>query len=132
MLFSIFFLKIGGQFQCCGTDDFSSWASSIYSQIENQKLVPSRAPQVFTVPESCCVNPSSTACAGARHVTRSNGSTQVDDAVIYTKGCLSQVSASSIPYGIYALAMSLSACSFEFPAIVTCTLLWRSLHHSVS
>lgn len=75
------------QFQCCGSDDYSSWALSMYSRIEFEENINS-IDYIFAVPQSCCINPLSETCQQNRKITTN----QFVEEFIYTQAIFSFLS----------------------------------------
>lgn len=111
-------------FQCCGSDDYSSWALSMYSRIEFEENINS-IDYIFAVPQSCCINPLSETCQQNRKITTN----QFVEEFIYTQGCVSKLQASFIPFGKYSLLVSIGTGLIELTGIFGSILLCRTLRH---
>jgi len=55
-------------FQCCGSEDYTSWASSMFSRTELNESI-NAADNIFAVPQSCCIDPLSETCQQNRNIT---------------------------------------------------------------
>ena len=56
------------KFQCCGSEDYTSWASSMFSRTELNESI-NAADNIFAVPQSCCIDPQSETCQQNRNIT---------------------------------------------------------------
>jgi len=111
-------------FQCCGSENYASWASSKYSGTElNESSNNSSVNIMFTVPQSCCIDPLSDTCQQKRKITTD----QYVDAFIHTQGCISKVQASFTPFGKYSLLASILIGFIELLGVFASTLLCRTL-----
>jgi len=109
-------------FQCCGSEDYTSWASSMFSRTELNESI-NAADNIFAVPQSCCIDPLSETCQQNRNITTN---LHVED-FIHIQGCVSKLQDGFVPFGKYSLLTSICVSFLELIGIFGSILLCRTL-----